>query len=87
MAEAHIVQLARGKVRADVIRDYEERLRRAVGENGCRFLRGILGDGKSYAQMAGALPSERKISFVAQRFRCYLSELSEAWAATGAARR
>jgi hypothetical protein len=83
VAEAHIMQLARGKVRADLIIEYEERLRRAVGENGMRFLRGILGEGKSYAQMAGALPSERKITFVAQRFRCYLAELSESWAATG----
>lgn len=85
-AQAHIRQLAAGKARAEEIMAFEERLNRTIGEMGTRFMRQILGENRSFQEMAGALPSERKVAFIAQRFRVYLEELDEAWAARGRSR-
>jgi hypothetical protein len=54
----------------------EERMKKDVGTIGYKSLRRILG-GESLASMAGALASERAISFQGGLFRHYLARLAE----------
>jgi hypothetical protein len=65
--------------RTTVIATYEQWLQKQVGELGIAFLRQILAERMSYAEMAKAQrgnTGERGKSYVAYRFRTYLEELA-----------
>jgi hypothetical protein len=73
---------------AEKIKAQRERVVKAIGEAGYKFLERILRDGMTYAQVAAATrgDSDHKRRFIAQRFRMCLSDLVEASAARGPAR-
>jgi hypothetical protein len=58
---------------------------RRLGQFDAQIVEWVIGDGKSYkgvAALTGPL-SDRRVFYVAQRFRDALGQLADAWAATG----
>jgi hypothetical protein len=71
--------------KAETVTAYMAKIVKAIGQIGARFLRDVLAEGKTYSQMAAAR-GQSDTSFTAKRFRCYLEDLAQEWAATGQSR-
>lgn len=85
---AHELQILLSIEDARKVREFEERMRAAIGGAGVQILRAILAEGHSFASYAaktGKGSSERAASDIAKRFRWLLEALTDAHhTATGA---
>jgi hypothetical protein len=80
------MQIITGLQTASAIQTYMARVVRSIGQIGARFLRSVLCEGKTYAELAAmrGQSNEAGRSAAASRFRHLLEDLAEDWAATGA---
>ena len=79
-ADARQVAMAMALDDAEKVELHKLRLAHLVGDLGARFLYEILGSNRTFAEVAGGgmVPvSERRVNFVAARFRNYLEEIAE----------
>jgi hypothetical protein len=79
------LQILTALEKAEAIRHHMARIVTAIGQVGARFLRDILGENKTYSEMAAAR-GQTDTSFTAKRFRNLLEDLAEEWAAVGQSR-
>jgi hypothetical protein len=79
------MQIITSLEKAETVNAYMVRIVKAIGQVGARFLRDVLAESKTYAQLAAAR-GHTDTTFVAKRFRNYLEDLSEEWAASGQSR-
>lgn len=79
------LQLLTALEKAETITAMMARIVKAIGQIGARFLRELLGEGRTYAQVAAmrGQSGDKAVTFVAKRFRNLLEDLSVEWAAKG----
>lgn len=84
--EAHELAIVYAIQDAQIIRAMAERITRALGHIDARLLRLVLGEGRTYAEVAalqGKGSGDRAARYIAARFRDALAELDERFAARG----
>jgi hypothetical protein len=79
------LQIIHGLAKAEQIQEYMDALVKAIGMVGARFLRSVLCEGKTFAQLAAdrGRSNEAGRSAAAAQFRHLLEDLANEWAARG----
>lgn len=85
VAYAHEMAIGYAIEEARAVEEIVARVSGAVGPVGARVLRAVIGEGKTFKQMAEARgrSGDRGINSAADQFRWLLEDLAEAWAARG----
>lgn len=80
------MQIITGLEKAETVKAYMEMITRSVGQIGARFLKAVLLEGLSYADLAKARGRDNEAgrSAAASQFRNLLEDLSVDWSAVGA---